>query len=239
MRRVNLLPPEERQRGLSGLSENALGGLIIAAAALVILVAGISLYSLIRLNSLDGTIADLDESILQRTDQVQELQPYAELEGDIASKQPVADGVVRTRFPWDEFLRQLSFVIPAATTLETLTAEASPVDIDASVGEELDPPGAVTFVGFSQPDYTNVADFVLQMNTIRFLSNSELDRAELDRTTFAEEALDFEVSSQLVTVVGERESEVRLESGEPATETQYGAGDQAAIAGPDAAPEAQ
>lgn len=221
MRRVNLLPREERQRGLSGISEATLGLFAVAGAAIVFLVAIVSLFCFFRLNALDDTIAQLDSDIQSQTQIVQELEPYSRLEDEIASKQPVADGIVRTRFWWDEFLRQLQFVIPQTTALQSLTAEAAPVDINASVGQQLQPPGAATFVGFAEPDYTNVADFILQMDTLSFLANSGLAQAELDRTTFAEEAINFEVNSELVTIVGERDQEVRLQSDGSANEAQY------------------
>lgn len=236
MRRVNLLPIEERQRGLSGVPEATLGVFAISAAAIVALVAVLSLFFLLRLNAIDNTVAQLDSDIAVQSQRLQELQPYSQLEGEISSKQPVANGIVRTRFSWDEFLRQLSFVIPSATTLQSMTAEAAPVDIDASVGQQLQPPGAVKFLGFAQPDFTNVADFVVQMDTLSFLANSGIVQAELDRDTFAEEAISFEVNSELVTIVGERESEVRLESdGSSASEAQYQSQDQPSlVAGEDA-----
>jgi type IV pilus assembly protein PilN len=51
------------------------------------------------------------------------------------------------------------------------------------------------------------------MNNLEFLANSQLNSAELDRETFVEPAIDFEVASELVTVVGENGTEVRLEGG--------------------------
>ncbi|MGI8649513.1 MAG: PilN domain-containing protein [Rubrobacter sp.] len=221
MRRVNLLPREERQRGFSGIPEATLGIFAVAGAAIVFLVAVISLFCFFRLNALDSTVARLDSDIQGQTQTLQELEPYSQLEDEVARKQPVADGIVRTRFWWDEFLRQLQFVIPATTSLQSLTAEAAPVDVTASVGQQLQPPGATTFVGFAEPNYTNVADFILQMDTLRFLANSGLAQAELDRTTFAEEAINFEINSELVTIVGERDQEVRLQSDGSAGEAQY------------------
>ncbi|WP_119068090.1 PilN domain-containing protein [Rubrobacter indicoceani] len=222
MRRVNLLPREDRRQGLAGVPQELLGAFAIVGAAIIFVIAASSLFFLFRLNSIDNTIADLDSEIAAQTERVQELQPYAQLESEIASKQPVADGIVRTRFWWDEFLRQLRFVVPNTTSLQSLTAEAAPVDIDASVGQQLQPPGAVTFVGFAEADYTNVADFILQMDTLSFLANSGLEQAELDRTTFQEQAISFEVSSEMVTIVGDRDSELQVESNDnSAAEAQY------------------
>jgi type IV pilus assembly protein PilN len=127
----------------------------------------------------------------------------------------VADGIFRTRFPWDEFLQGLAFVIPETTALDTLTAEAAPIDIQAPAEQSLEPSGAVTFTGVALPQYQNVSDFIVQMNDLRYLSNAELNSAELDRETFAQPAISFEVASELITIVGENGTEVRLEGGLP------------------------
>ena len=49
------------------------------------------------------------------------------------------------------------------------------------------------------------------MNNLRFLANAQLNRAELDRQTFARPAITFEVVAQLVTRVGENGDEVRID----------------------------
>lgn len=239
MRRINLLPPEERRRGLSGFQNRTLGILLAAFAAVVAIIAVVTIILLFRVNAVEDRVAELDRSIAEQTARRTELAPYADLEDELAAKEPVANGIVRSRFAWDQFLSGLAFIIPETTALESLTAEASPVDINAPVGQTL-PPGAVTFTGLAEPDYTNVADFVVRMNTLRFLANSELDLAELDRDTFASPALNFEVSSELVTEVGADESEVRLEDAQatpasegqnaPVVKDQYANGDQAGAA---------
>jgi len=66
------------------------------------------------------------------------------------------------------------------------------------------------------PNYQNVADFVVRMNNLEHLSNAQLNSAELDRETFVEPAIEFEVASELLTVSGERGTEVRIEGGDRA-----------------------
>jgi type IV pilus assembly protein PilN len=145
-----------------------------------------------------------------------ELAPYRDLQARLDAKKPVADGIFRTRFAWDEFLQGLAFIIPETTALDTFTAEAAPIDIEAPVEQPLEPPGSITFTGVALPQYQNVADFVVQMNNLRFLSNAQLNSAQLDQQTFEQPAISFEVVSELVTVVGEFGTEVRIEEGTPA-----------------------
>jgi type IV pilus assembly protein PilN len=233
MRRINLLPPEERQR----LGERLRGGvpavLLIVGAVAIIAMVGFYLFFLLRLNGVEDEIAELDQQIAEQNERLAELAPYRELQARLDAKKPVADGIFRTRFPWDEFLQGLAFIIPETTALDTFTAEAAPIDIQAPVEQALEPPGAITFTGIALPRYQNVADFVLQMNNLRFLANTQLNLAELDRTTFApENAITFEVASELITVVGENGTEVRIDEGSLAEVADTEDSDQARIGAP-------
>lgn len=217
MRRINLLPPEERRRTAERLRGGAPAILLIVGAAALIIMVGVYLFLLLRLNALEEEIAGLDQQIAEQNERLAELAPYRDLQAQLEAKKPVADGIFSTRFPWDQFLQGLAFVIPESTALETLTAEAAPVTLQAQPEQPLEPPGAVTFTGIALPRYQNVADFVVQMNNLRYLANAELNSAELDREAFAQPAISFEVASELITVVGENGTEVRLD-GEPPTE---------------------
>jgi Tfp pilus assembly protein PilN len=191
-----------------------LGVLAVSGAVLVVLMAGLYLFYAVRLGNVEEDIAALDEQIAQRQARVAELQPFGELQASLDAKKPVADGIYRTRFAWDGFLEGLAFVTPDATSLESFEGEASPVDISAQSGESLSPPGSISFEGLALADYRNVADFVVQMNALSYLENSELESAELDRETYEEPAILFQVTSRLITVAGENGDEVPLDGSE-------------------------
>jgi type IV pilus assembly protein PilN len=213
MRRINLLPPEERRRPAERLRGGVPAVLLIVASVTIIAMVGVYLFFLLRLNGVEDEIAELDQQIAEQNQRLAELAPYRDLQARLDAKKPVADGIFRTRFPWDEFLQGLAFIIPETTALDTFTAEAAPIDVQAPVEQPLDPPGAITFTGIALPRYQNVADFVVQMNNLRFLANTQLNSAELDQTTFAQPAISFEVASELITVVGENGTEVRIDEG--------------------------
>ena len=216
MRRINLLPPEERRRGFALQAPGGiLGTLLIVGAALLLVMVGAYVFYLVRVNNQEDQISQLDQQITEQNARLAELSPFRDLQARLDSKKPVADGIFRSRFAWDEFLQGLAFVIPDTTSLDTLTAQASPIDIEAPVDQALSPPGAVTFTGISLPEYQNVSDFIVSMNSLPFLSNTQLTSAELDRETFSEPALNFEVASELITKVGQSGAEVRLEGPNP------------------------
>ena len=225
MRRVNLLPPDERRGGRRpGLPTATRGGifgaLLIFSALLVMLMVGLYLLYFFRLGNEQDKIAEVDQDIAQQQARIQELEPYADLQARLEAKKPIADGIFRTRFPWDEFLQGLAFVIPESTGLDSFVGQATPINIttppvEPPTVQNLEPPGSITFTGVAEPEYQNVSDFMVRMNNLRFLANTELTTAELDRETFASEAIVFEVTAELVTRVGDDGNEVRLEDGEP------------------------
>jgi type IV pilus assembly protein PilN len=215
MRRINLLPPEERGRPADRLRRGVVGILLIVGAFVLIVMVGVYLVLLLRLGDLEDQVAELDAEIARQNAALAELSPYRDLQARLEAKKPVADGIYRSRFTWDQFLQGLAFVVPESTALDTFTAEAAPVDVDAPVEEPLDPPGTITFTGIALPRYENVADFVVRMDNLQYLANADLDIAT--RRTLEEPAVaqvvSFEVASELVTLVGENGTEVRLEGG--------------------------
>ena len=216
MRRINLLPEEERRRGAALQAPGGvLGILLISGAAVLLVMVGLYVFYLLRLNNQEEEISRLDQQITQQNQSLEELRPFRDLQARLETKKPIADGIFRTRFAWDEFLQGLAFVIPPDTTLTTLDAQAAPINIQAPVEQRLSPPGGATFTGVALPEYENVSDFVVRMNNLQYLANSRLNSAELDRETFSQPAINFEVASELVTLAGERGDELRIDSAAP------------------------
>ena len=219
MRRINLLPSEDRRRGgaIPALTRSSLLGVLLILGALLLLVMiGLYLYYYVRLGNEEEQITQLDQDIAREQARIQELVPFRDLQARLDAKKPIADGIFRTRFPWDEFLRGLSFVIPESTALDVFAGQATPINIQAPAGgapevQNLEPPGTITFNGFAQPEYQNVSDFIVRMNNLRFLANASLTIAELDRQNFPQPgAITFEVDAELVTRIGENGDEVLL-----------------------------
>lgn len=189
--------------------------LLILGALLVLIMIGLYLYYFIQLGNEEEQAAQLDQDIARQQARIQELAPFTDLQARLNAKKPIADGIFRTRFPWDEFLRGLAFVIPEQTALDVFVARATPINIQASPGQppevqNLEPPGSITFNGYAQPRYQNVSDFIVRMNNLRFLANAQLTTAELDRQIDGGEAVTFEVAADLVTRIGENGNEVPI-----------------------------
>ncbi len=220
MRRIDLLPPEERRGRLvvpKTTKAGITGVLLIGGAVLVMLMIALFLFYYVRLNNEEERIAQLDQNITRQQARMQELAPFRDLQARLDAKKPIADGIFRTRFAWDEFLRGLAFVIPDSTALESMVGQATPINIQAPARgaadvQNLEPPGTIRFTGIALPEYQNISDFIVRMNNLRFLANATLTRAQLDRETFARDAITFEVDAKLVTRVGENGNEVLLDN---------------------------
>jgi type IV pilus assembly protein PilN len=212
LRRINLLPAEERGRPADRLRRGVVGILLVVGAFVLILMAGVYLVLLLRLNDLEDQVAKLDAEIARQNAHLAELSPYRDLRARLEAKKPVADGIFRSRFAWDQFLQGLAFVMPGTTALDTFTAEAAPVDIDAPVEQPLEPPGTITFAGIALPRYKNVADFVVRMDNLQYLANADLEIAT-GPSNSPVSPVSFEVASDLVTLVGDNGTEIRLEGG--------------------------
>ena len=214
MRRINLLPADERGRPADRLRSGVVGILLVVGAFVLILMVGVYLVLLLRLGDLEDQVAQLDAEIARQNAALAELSPYRDLKARLEAKKPVADGIFRSRFAWDQFLQGLAFVVPESTALDTFTAEAASVDLDAPVEQPLDPPGTITFTGIALPRYENVADFVVRMDNLQYLANADLDLAERQSPS-VDSPVSFEVASELVTLVGETGTEIKLEGGSP------------------------
>ena len=208
MRPINLLPPDERGRSAERFGGGVLGILLIAGAFAVIVMVGVYLLVLLRLNDLEDQVAKLDDEIARQNAHLAELNRTG-TPARLEDKKPIADGIYRTRLPGTSSCRA-SPSSCRGTALDTLTASRADRHRRA-VEQPLEPSGTVIFTGVALPRYENVADFVVRMDNLQYLANAELDQAALK--TFTQKAVSFEVASELVTIVGENGTEVRLGEG--------------------------
>jgi type IV pilus assembly protein PilN len=103
MRRINLLPPEERGRPADRLRRGVVGILLIVGAFVLILMVGVYLVLLLRLNDLEDQVAQLDDEIARQNAHLAELSPYRDLRARLEAKKPIADGIFRSQSssPWN------------------------------------------------------------------------------------------------------------------------------------------
>lgn len=172
MRAVNLLPKEvQRQSAQKPVGPFVVGAVLALGGAWL-------LYS---------SRADADAQITQRkADIAQIVKIHVTVPPNVTAAQRQAfaqegpritalDSALKTRVPWDNVLRQISFAVPDDVTLQSLTLTA-PVAADASastVATTTVGATGVTIVGSSYSQ-DGVARFLARLGTVSALTNVQL-----------------------------------------------------------------
>ena len=126
MRAVNLIPSEARRGGLSpslgrlGPSHAVLGVLVVVLAFVMVYVVTSNTIS-----DRSTQLASLKSQIAQVQSQVTRLSNYAQFEKLAQERAITVRQIAATRFDWHGVLSDLSKVVPANTSLQSLTATVS------------------------------------------------------------------------------------------------------------------
>ncbi|HEX5643170.1 MAG TPA: PilN domain-containing protein [Thermoleophilia bacterium] len=174
MKRINLLPQEERAKA------SRERGLIWAILILVAVVVVLGLVY-VKLNSDANAKQDELAAIQAETAVVQakiaELAPYAELQAQRTSMTETAKGIEESSVPFSTLLQELSLVIPENVRLQTLTATVPTTMLPGTALAEAAPGAAtstdVTFTGQTEK-HRDVAEFMTRLGLIPQLMNITL-----------------------------------------------------------------
>lgn len=120
MSRVNLLPPELRQKQAVRRTTG-----LVALVSAAVLAAILVFYFLqtVRLSSAEDELAAQQQTNAALTAQIAELQPYADLQAQLAAKQDLVDSLYLNEVSWSSVLLDVSRVIPDASYLTNLTGQ--------------------------------------------------------------------------------------------------------------------
>ncbi len=127
MRAVNLIPRESRRSGV-GPSLGRLGASHVLIALLLIAVGFVTAYVLTNntVNQRKAQLASLHQQINRMQAQVARLDSYEKFEKLAQARAATVQAIASTRFDWHGALSDLSKVVPANTTLQSLVATVSP-----------------------------------------------------------------------------------------------------------------
>ena len=173
MKRINLLPQEERAKA------SRERGLIWAILILVAVVIVLGLVY-VKLNGDANAKKDELAAIQAETAVVQakiaELAPYAELQAQRTAMTETAKGIYQSSVPFSTLLQELSLVIPENVRLQTLTATVPTTMLPGSALAEVAPAAAgtdITFTGQTEK-HRDVAEFMTRLGLIPQLMNITL-----------------------------------------------------------------
>lgn len=200
MKRINLLPQEERAKA------SRERGLIWAILILVAVVVVLGLVY-VKLNGDANAKKDELAAIQAETAVVQakiaELAPYAELQAQRTSMTETAKGIYQSSVPFSTLLQELSLVIPENVRLQTLTATVPTTMLPGSALAAAPVAAATTDVTFTgqTEKHRDVAEFMTRLGLIPQLMNITLttstDSSTGASTTTTTTFKQFTVTAQL------------------------------------------
>lgn len=178
MSKVNLLPPELRQRQVERRTTTLVAAI---GAAVLTLILVFYFFQTMQLSSAQDELAEQRQANADLSAQIAELQPYADLQADLAAKQQLVDSVYLNEVSWAGVLLDVSRVIPDESYLTNLTGQ-----ITAPTGTQVGTPveggttsliGSVTFSGVARETRT-IASWLTRLEQIRGWVNPWVNNAQ-------------------------------------------------------------
>jgi Tfp pilus assembly protein PilN len=173
MKRINLLPPEQRVKA------SRERGLLWAILILVAIVVALGLVYVWQNRQVTDKQAELDQLTAQVAVEQQKaaaLRPYADIQTMRTAMTATARGIYDSRVPWSTILQEISLVIPENVRLQSLTGTVPATMLPGSAVPAA--PGAVgtADITFAGTTYTHkdVAEFMTRLGLIPQLANIQL-----------------------------------------------------------------
>ena len=174
MKRINLLPPEQRVKA------SRERGLLWAILLLVVVVVVLGLVYMWQNKQVADMQTELDDLTAQTTavqQQIAALKPYAEIQATRTSMTATAKGIYDARVSWSTVLQEISLVIPDNVRLTSFTGAVPATMLPGTaVAVPAGPPAATADVTVAGVTYTHqdVADFMTRLGLIPQLTNVQL-----------------------------------------------------------------
>ncbi|MGH2636102.1 MAG: PilN domain-containing protein [Actinomycetota bacterium] len=181
MSQVNLLPPELRQRQA------------IRRTTSLVVVIGIGLLALVgvfyflqtqRLAGVEDDLAAQTETNVQLQGQIAELQPFADLQAELAAKEALVSTLFLNEVSWSSALLDVSRVIPDASYLTNMTGQLATLTggaVAAPAGEAADTTliGTMSFAGVAGGTDT-IATWLTRLEEVQGWVNAWVTTAQED-----------------------------------------------------------
>jgi len=195
MMRINLLPPEILERRKA---ERRIVWVIVGAAAVAVVLAGVWGFAYFRLEAKKTELADLQQLVQSTQAQADQLAVFEQRASELEARKATAERALGTRRNWGKLLDELSLVLPADVWVQTMIASES-TGLSIS-GYAVDAPGDSPDAG-----HKSVAKALVRLADLRDLYDVWLTSSS--KTTFAEQpAIQFTVTASVVTPAAQGET---------------------------------
>ena len=182
MKAVNLIPPDTRRPGLTGAGSLTISPSYLILAALAVAVALVTVLVLTNntISQRRATLAGLQSQLASEQAIAGRLAPYTRFSQLAQARVSTVKQIVATQFDWHSALADLSKVVPADTTLQSVNASVTPGTASSGAGVR----GAISAPAFSLTGCTSSQDDVARLMSRLRLMN-EVTRVTLQSSTGA------------------------------------------------------
>lgn len=175
MKRINLLPPEERAKARR---ERGLMYVIIALVAVVAVLGIVYFWQSGKVADKEAERDRLQDEIAQVQAQSTALKKYEVLQTRRKELEATARAIYEARVPWSSVLEQVSLVIPENVRLQSLTCAVPAVMLPGPREEQAADEGGelaadITFTGQTY-EHRDVAEFMTRLGLLPQLTNIQL-----------------------------------------------------------------
>ena len=198
MKRMNLLPPEERAKASR---ERGLMWVIIALVALIAILGVVYLWQNNQVGDKEDQAAQLEADIAAVQTQAAALQQYAVLQTKRTEMTATASEIDAARVPWSTIFEEISLVIPENVRLQSLTC-AVPANMLPGAAAAPEVAGTelaadITFTGQTY-EHKDVAEFMTRLGLLPQLTNIQLSSSTKAAATETTQSLTtFTVTASL------------------------------------------
>jgi Tfp pilus assembly protein PilN len=199
--RINLLPPEIRQRQRTKRQTAA-----VVAAGVVIL-AGIAALFFLQMLRLTGVRNDLEDQQAQNATlqgQINDLRRFDELQREVEASRTMLTSLMSNEILWSGILRDVSLIIPSDVWLSSIQAQTTETTGGATTGPAAGPSsglvGNISFSGYSL-DHRAVALWLARLEDVRGFANpwlSSAQKSQIGTTTVVQHTSSVDLSQKAV-----------------------------------------
>lgn len=174
MKRMNLLPPEQR---VKASRERGLLWAILIIVAVVAVLGIVYVWQNSQVDSKQSELDQLSAEVAALEQQVAALRPYAVIQAERTKMTESAQGIYDARVSWATILQEVSLVIPDNVRLQNLAGVVPstmlPGAAEAAAAQGAPTAADVTFTGNTYT-HQDVADFMTRLGLIPQLTNIQL-----------------------------------------------------------------
>ncbi len=174
MKRINLLPPEQR---VKASRERGLLWAVLILVAIVVVLGLVYVWQNGQVNDKQAELNGLTAETAAVQQQAVALAPYAAIQTTRTAMTQTAMGIYDSRVPWSTILQEVSLVIPENVRLQSLTGTVPATMLPGpAVAAAAGAAAATADITFAGTTYTHkdVAEFMTRLGLIPQLSNIQL-----------------------------------------------------------------